>query len=218
MPTLVPVVEGDGEIDAVPLLLRRLLQRDERWDWSIGKARRIGGIGKLRKELASVLQRLTMAPGCDAILILMDLDDGCPVEVAAELAQSARALALRCPVAIVLAHREYEAWFLASLPTIAGHYDLPAGLVYEGVIEGRRNVKGWLSDQMPPGRIYKETVHQAGCTNLIDIDLAVANSRSFRRFVVAVEELLAAAGANQRGYVSPHPPAMDVGLWNVDLE
>lgn len=202
MPTLVPVVEGDGEMAAVPLLLRRILQRMERWDWSIGTARKIGGIGKLRKEFDNLLDRLARAPNCDAILILNDMDDGCPVTEALALAQRAHALMLPCPVALVLAHREYEAWFLASLPTIAGNYDLPANLVYQGAFEGRRDVKGWLSDQMPPGKIYKETIHQVKMTNSLDIDLALS-SRSFQRFYHAVEELVCTAGVAERGYATP---------------
>jgi len=47
------------------------------------------------------------------------LDDGCPAEEAAELAEQVRGLYLRSPVAIVFAHREYEAWFLASMEVIA---------------------------------------------------------------------------------------------------
>ncbi len=204
MPTLVPVVEGDGEMEAVPMLLRRMLERMERWDWSVGKARKIGGIGKLRKEFDNLLQRLATAPDCDAILILNDMDDGCPVTEALALAQRARTLMLPCPVALVLAHREYESWFLTSLPTIAGNYDLPANLVYQGEIEGRRDVKGWLSDQMPPGKIYKETIHQVRMTGLLDIDLALS-SRSFQRFYHAVEELVGTGGVAERGYATPAP-------------
>lgn len=202
-------------MEAVPLLLRRMLERIERWDWTIGKARKIGGIGKLRKEFDNLLQRLATAPDCDAILILSDLDDGCPKTEAIDLARRARALALPCPVAIVLAYREYEAWFLASLPTIAGNYDLPADLVYPGELEGRRNVKGWLSDQMPPGKIYKETIHQVKMTNALDIDLALS-SRSFQRFYHAVEELVCTAGVAERGYATPTPADDDRNQWDIE--
>ncbi len=203
MPTLVPIVEGDGEIDAVPVLLRNILARIERWEWQVGRPRRVGGLGKLRKDLPNLLQRLVADPPCDAILVLNDCDDGCPVEEARMLAQIARSVALPCPVAITLACREYEAWFLASLSTIAGNYNLPEGLVYPGDVEGRRDVKGWLSDQMPPGTIYKETFHQVRMTNLLDIEEALARSRSFQRLCHAVEELVQVAGTGQRGFVTP---------------
>jgi len=45
----------------------------------------------------------------------------------------------------------------ASLPTIAGHYGLPKDVVYEGDVERKRDVKGWLRTQMPQGRKYTPT-------------------------------------------------------------
>lgn len=205
MPTLIPVVEGDGEREAVPLLLRRILTHNEHWTWQVGQARVIGGIGTLTKRYDNVLQRLVLDSACDAILILNDLDDGCPMQEAQALARRAEQLQLPCPVAVVLAHREYEAWFLASLATIAGNYDLPADTRYPGGCEDLRGAKGWLSKQMPPGKIYKETIHQVKMTQLLDIDLARATSRSFRRLCRAVDELIAATGTDQRGVATPVP-------------
>lgn len=80
MPTLVPIVEGDGEIKAVPVLLRKILVRAERWDWQVSAARCIGGLGKLRREQPNLFQRLVADPHCDAILLLNDCDDGGPME------------------------------------------------------------------------------------------------------------------------------------------
>ncbi|GAB4205223.1 MAG: hypothetical protein OHK0022_31110 [Roseiflexaceae bacterium] len=203
MPTLVPIVEGHGEVEAVQVLLRAIFVRMELWDWQVAKPNRIGGLGKLRKELPNLLWRLVAAPPCDAILVLNDCDDGCPVEEARFLARIARSAAIPCPVAITLACREYEAWFLASLSTIAGNCNLPADLVYPGDVEGRRDVKGWLSDQMPQGVIYKETEHQVRMTSHLDIEQALARSRSFQRLCHAVDELVQAAGTGQRGFVTP---------------
>jgi hypothetical protein len=56
------------------------------------------------------------------------------------------------------------------------------------------NPKQWLTDRMPPGRAYKETADQPALSSHIDLDLAHANSRSFRRLCHAVEQLLEDAG------------------------
>ena len=83
-----------------------------------------------------------------------------------------RSLNLAPPVAIVFAYREYEAWFLATLSSIAGHYDLPSDVVYEGDVEAKRNVKGWLKAQMRQGIAYNPVIHQKKFTSLIDIEVA----------------------------------------------
>jgi hypothetical protein len=51
----------------------------------------------------------------DAILVLVDADDECPVEEARSLVDRARALDLGVPVAVVYAKCEYETWFISSL-------------------------------------------------------------------------------------------------------
>ncbi|MEW5957224.1 MAG: DUF4276 family protein [Chloroflexota bacterium] len=134
-------------------------------------------------------------------MILLDLDDGCPKEEACSLAEQARLLNQPHPVAIVLAYREYEAWFLASLETIAGNHYLPPDLRYEKDVEEKRGVKEWLTDQMPPGQIYKPTIHQAKLANLIDLEIASQRSRSFRRLCNAIRELVNAP--HPRAHVTP---------------
>ena len=124
----------------------------------------------------------------DVLLKKPTFSQGYPEPVEGEV----RKLHLRCPVAIVFAYREYEAWFLASMETIArdsGNSFRP-DLVYQGDVETRRGVKEWLTHQMPLRQIYKPTLHQAGFTTLIDIDLAKQRSRSFRRLCHAVEEIV----------------------------
>ena len=114
-----------------------------------------------------------------------------------------RSLNLAPPVAVVFAYREYEAWFLATLSSIAGHYDLPSDVVYEGDVEAKRNVKGWLKAQMRQGIGYNPVIHQKKFTSLIDLEVAYEQSRSFRRLYDAIVELLDAFDAGERGYVSP---------------
>lgn len=203
MPCIIPIVEGDGDVDAVPVLLRMILEHNEQWSWSVGRPKRAGNISTLRKHLSSFLQRAQLERDCGGILILLDLDDGCPQAEARELAAQARQMNLSTPVAIVLACREYEAWFLASLATIAGNYGLPPDLTYTNPVEERRGVKEWLTSKMPAGIIYKETLHQVRFTTMIDLGLAHQRSRSFRRLCHAVEELVQIANIAQRGYVTP---------------
>ena len=205
MPKIMTLVEGPGDIDAVPGLLYNILhQRHQWWDWQVAPPKQVRGLGALKKRLDRLMIYSEREVEGGGILILLDLDDGCPKTEALNLAQQIRSLNLSCPVAIVFACREYEAWFLASLSTIAKNTEiLPTDLKYEGNVEAIRGVKGWLTRQMPPGRAYKETTHQKVFTNLMDLDLAYQCSRSFQRLCNAIEELVKLSLNAQRGQVTP---------------
>ncbi len=200
MPKIVPIVEGDGDAKAVPVLIRRVLHdRLRLYDWEVTHPKKAHSLPTLRKKLANYLRYAAMEDEAQGVLILLDLDDGCPKEEAQRLAAEIRSQAARLPVAIVLAHREYEAWFLASIETIAPQYG--EDLTPPADVESVRDAKGWLSRRLFPGGRYKETAHQPSMTTEIDFDLAARRSRSFSRFLHAVELLTQHAG--QGGFVSP---------------
>lgn len=122
MKTIQPVVEGHGEVEALPVLLRRL--RDEASAWKVG----IGTpIRQPRNKLASepgALRAVEIArrqPTCDAILIVFDGDRDCPAELGPKVREWAAAAAGSLPCEVVLPHREYEAWFLAAIESLRTH-------------------------------------------------------------------------------------------------
>jgi len=203
MKAIIPLVEGQGDEKAVPTLIHKVLQELNVWQWYVGDPVRVSSLGKLRKELGYYLSIAVNKRNCAAILILLDSDDYCPFEEALKLASEIRVLNLAVPVAIVFAHREYEAWFLASLPSIVGHYGLPKDVVYPGDVEKKRDAKGWLKARMKRNEQYDPISHQKRFTSLIDLELAHSNSRSFRRLYHAIEQLLEAADKPERGYVTP---------------
>ena len=198
--SLTVLVEGDGDAQAVPGLVQRLLRDAGHADWHVVRTKKVQNLGWLRKRLGDQAEYLRLeAP--DAVLVLLDLDDGCPMGEASALAEAWRAHALPFPVAIVFAHREFEAWFLASLPSIAPHIaDLSDGLTYPDEPEARRGVKEWLTKQMPRGRTYNEPLHQKAYAKHLDARLAHDRCRSFRRLVSALHELAESAGT---GTVTP---------------
>jgi hypothetical protein len=195
MTTIIPVVEGPGDVAALPELLGRiLLERFNRTDVIVaqGKSRVVTANGrqKLESKLENFLQHAQNKPECDAILVLLDADDDCPVNLAQGILKRCEQLGLTSPVEIVCAHREYESWFLASLDTIKGQRGISDTAALSHDAEDVQNPKQWLTNQMPPGRAYKETTHQAPLTQHIDIGMAHNNSRSFRRLCHALELLL----------------------------
>ena len=206
MKQLIALVEGPGDLTAVPVLLRKLLQQANSYDWMPGIPTRVGELPALRKHLHRVAEalRIKMNAGkCHGVLVLLDLEDGCPRAEAWALAAEFAVFGLPYPVAIVFAHREYEEWLVASLPSIAPNTSTLAGdLVRDYPVESKRGVKEWLTSRMPRGTIYKETIDQEAFTRHLDITLA-QECRSFRRLLKAVGEITALSEATSRGVATP---------------
>ena len=178
-PGIVPIVEGPGDEEAVPVLLRRVLYEHMGASVDIKWPKKAKGRGALVKRLEDFLSHAQNTKGCKAILVLLDADKDCPKELGTELARRARAAGIRLPVTVVCAKREYENWFLASDEAFTEEAEEFGG------------AKAWLTNRMPPGLAYKETKDQAALSATMDIEGAFQASRSFRRLCSALEELVA---------------------------
>lgn len=191
--SIVAIVEGPGEVDAVPILLRRILWQEQHWNINISSpiinAHGIDNmtkIGGLERFLNLALRR----QDCHAILILIDADVNCAKDIAMSFANRAFQNNQHIPTAVVAAKYRYENWFLASCETLAGKCGLIKNLQIIEHPEEIPDPKRWLSNYMDPGRAYRETMHQASMTDLLDLEIVSERSRSFRRMMHAVEELL----------------------------
>jgi hypothetical protein len=206
------IVEGSGEKEAAPLLIRRFLHDHyQLFDCVIGETYNARGRYNLLKQggLESFLNLARGAPNCAGAIVLLDVERehrDCPPSLAYSLAQRTKKLNLRFPVVIVCAACEYESWFLLNLHTIAPKFLTP-NVKYEGDSERECGSKGWLTRNMPEGSAYNETAHQPRMTALIDIQHTLQQSRSFRRLGHALQQLLAAidTGENIITPVSPAP-------------
>ena len=210
MPHIVPVVEGPGDLLATPILLRKILyDQCNRFDIGVGRPKKANGKGNLTRDLERFLKYAALHPDCAGILVLIDSDNDCPVELAQDYCARARQTGLSVPIVVVCAVREYEAWLIASLDSIkdnprGGSPIISAEASYSGDVESMSDAKDWLGDQMPSGRAYRETTDQASLTNLIDISLAASNSRSFVRLCHAVDEMVAAIDSGT-AMITPFP-------------
>ena len=113
MTTVVAVVEGDGEVQALPILLRRL----DNWLASgtyvnvptpirVRKDRFLNREEEFRRHL------LLAASKCGEdgwILVLLDADDDCPAQLGPQIAARAQKYVPHRRISVVLANREYEA-------------------------------------------------------------------------------------------------------------
>jgi hypothetical protein len=106
------VVEGHGEVEAVPVLLRRIAA-DVAPDLYINVPRpyRVGRHalvrpGGLEDVVRTQGDRVASGGG---VLVLIDADDDCPAELAPQLLDRALAARRDRRIALVLVNREYEA-------------------------------------------------------------------------------------------------------------
>jgi hypothetical protein len=191
MPAIVPIIEGEGDRDAIPMLARRILHEIfNEFTWEIKSPKKAHSIPILRKKVESYLSYALFEEDCAGILIVLDLDDGCPEQEACNFAHAIRDLQPRVPVAVVFAHREFECWLLSDLESLAGRYDLPEDVTSPDNVESIRGAKEWISRQMPYGKMYKETIHQAAMSSFIRLDRVMERSRSFRRLVHSIEQII----------------------------
>jgi hypothetical protein len=197
--TVACIVEGHGEIRAVPILIQRLVGLVNPNLWAIipRPIRQPGGTllssGGLEKAVELAVCGLT-EPGL--VLIILDSEDICPKEVAPLLlARAERVAAGRRQVAVVLAHREFECWFIAAAKSLAGHSGLPPDLIAPPDPESIRGAKEWLRRNMAVGRTYSPAIDQPALTNRFDIEAARA-APSFDKLYREIERFCALVSSN----------------------
>ena len=190
-----PIVEGQGEVSAVPLLLRRLMDEAQAWGLAVGRPHRRHRTQLVKKDsLQRAVQIAALPDDCAAILILFDADDDCPKELAPDLEAWALEAAAGKPCAVVMANREYEAWFLASVEALRGRASLLPDATSHDKPEVPRDAKWELERRMPRSVSYSPTVDQVVLTAHFDLEQAYRHCRSFRKLVKAFGTLTSAAG------------------------
>lgn len=195
MVTIASIVEGKGEVEAVPILLRRIAEKVSPHVFvnalpPIRVSRnRIVKQEKLEDAVRLAARQIGNEQG--GILILLDSDDDCPKQLAEELLGRARAARADRHIRVVLAKREYEAWFLAAADSIAGRRAIDKSTTPPAKPESIRAAKAWLSGRMSANRAYSPTRDQPALTAVFDMD-AARSAPSFDKLWRDVTFLLAA--------------------------
>ena len=185
MTVIASIVEGDSEVAALPILLRRVgaWLSPEKDFIDIPTPIRVRRDRFLNREDEFRRMLLLAAAKCGEfgwILVLLDADDDCPAKLGVQVLERARSIVPHRRVSVVLANREYEAWFLASAESLHGR----RGFVFDSPknfdAELPRDAKGWLGERMASGT-YRQTTDQAAFSALMDLQQANERSRSFRK-------------------------------------
>ena len=177
MRRIVTIVEGHGEVAAVPILLRRIAGVvSPETVLEIPRPIRVPRNTVVRAdELERAIGLAAARAGTNGcILVLLDADDDCPAELAPRLLERAVEARPDRDIRVVLAKTEYEAWFLAAAASLAGRHGIDAAVTPPDDPEAIRDAKGWLSARMPAGQPYRETIHQESLSAVVDLGLARA--------------------------------------------
>lgn len=190
-----PIVEGHGEVAAVPVLLRRMVEEARAWETDIGKPIRRRRSQLVQKtDLQKTVRLALLQPGCDAILILFDGDRDCPAELGPMVHRWAEEVSAGVPCEVVMPHREYEAWFLAAIESLRGHRGIRADADPHPEPENPRGAKEHLENRMRSGASYIETTDQAAFSAKFSMAAAHDQCRSFRKLTRSFGALLRATG------------------------
>ena len=188
---IVTIVEGHGEVPAVPILLRRLLGE-------LNPAVVIEPARPIRRPRATLLKEGGLEDAVKlavlemgehgAILVLLDSEGVCPAESAPALLIRARNARPDKTISLVLAHQEFEAWFLAAASSLKGMCGLRQEIEDHSNPESIHGCKEWLETWMPFSSKYSETVDQPALSAVFDLSLA-RKAPSFDKFCREVEQI-----------------------------
>jgi hypothetical protein len=188
---ILPIVEGQSEVQSVPVLLRRLLDELGRSEIAVARPFRVKRYQVVRPgELERALrQGLRDRHGVQAILVLLDADDDEPRQIEAELLARCRA-ETSVPAAVVLAQRELEAWFLGCKDALRGTCGIRPDANAPADPEAIRGAKERLTRNMLNNRRYLEIDDQPTLAAAMDFDLAARRCPSFARLRTCLADLL----------------------------
>lgn len=188
---LVCVVEGRGEVEAIPCLCSRIRDYLNAWEWIVDPQpvrqprsllvdERVPSPNRPpRTEGFSRAVELAIRRPATAVLVICDSDDDCP----ASWGPAARQLvSTKTAGGAVMAVREYEVWLLTSL--------LKADNWEGRKLEEIRDAKGRL------GKVagaYTPSVHQRKLTQNIDLDVVWAHSESFDTLIRTLARIFGVA-------------------------
>ncbi len=217
---LVLLVEGQGDVEAAPVLLKRLLGEYHAFDivfpdpapFRVGEYGRISrnDFGEWRRFLEAAAKRRDLG-GC---LLLLDGDSPlkvegqafCAARAARRLAEEARKVGAGAvfSVAIVFACMEFESWLIAGAQSLAGKSFLDGRKGLPDMTEqipadpetAPRDAKGWFRARIKSG--YSPTRDQKELTELVDLGvIRQVGMRSFQRLESALGQLVAAIRSGQ---------------------
>ena len=157
------------------------------------KRNRVVKNGELERAVQQAVRDRENA-GC--IMVLLDADEDCPAQLGPSLLQRCRR-ATGLPVSVVLANKEFEAWFLGAKESLRGIRGIRADSTPPYDPERISGAKELLSRNMERRR-YLAVDDQAAFADKMDLSVAEQSCPSFGKLVRDVADLVSALGTDTR--------------------
>jgi hypothetical protein len=176
-PVIATIVEGHGDVSAVPHLLRMLHpQVDVPRPVRFPKSQLVHQATLERAVRYALANIPPNHPGL--ILLVIDADKDCPATLGTQLLRQMQPAASGVDCYVVIAKREFECWILGGVAGFGEDNPEAAGMAKEKI----RAMNGGL---------YKESIDQVKFTSRIDPDRLAERSPSFRRLKRRLEAFIA---------------------------
>ncbi len=179
------IVEGAGDQEALPVLLRTYLNTRNCGHVRLARPINTKGRGNLIKagSLERFVRLAASEPGASGVLVLCDSDGDVPASLLKSLVERCSGTGVAVRVAVGIAVREFENWIVASSETVANV---------------TLNLQDWegsgavavIRDWRAP-RKYVKPLHQAGLTAKIDPQLARERCPALDHLLREFDELIA---------------------------
>lgn len=185
--TIASIVEGHGEVQALPLLLRRIAADLFGVHVDVPPPHRVKRNQMTTGDMLSRAARLQVSrvTGRGGVLVVADADKDCAVDLAEQIRSSARPVNVEIAIAVC----EFESWFLAGVESLRRHRAVTGNASFPGDPETRRGAKEALGALMTEA--YRETLHQPAFAAMVDLRQA-RRVRSFDHLVSCVGRLVGA--------------------------
>jgi len=182
LPHLGLVVEGRGEIQAVPALLRKRLEEKGDYRDIVGKPVPCNGrFNALRpRGIEGYVAVAAARPGCRGVLVVLDGEGDAVCELGPELAKRASQHSAGKEVVTCLADAKYEDWLVSSAESL----ELP-NLAYRPEADAVKV----LREALHPIK-YVKPIWQPKLTYRMSLDLAASRNQSLARFLRKFDALV----------------------------
>jgi Domain of unknown function (DUF4276) len=184
-----PIVEGHGDIKAMPVLLRRICYELECCVGAmIAPPIRMHRSQMLKEECLRRSVRIACTyPGCNLVMIFLDEDDDCAKDISDLLRPwiENEALCVQCEIVVI--PREFETWFVMAINSLRGKRNISDDATATTDLYRRRDPKAIITGWMNGSNAYHETADQVALTTAMDLSVVRENCASFRRLIAKIE-------------------------------
>jgi len=188
---ILAIVEGQSEVESVPILLRRIRNQMQAFSIQIArpfriKRNKVVQEGQLER---AIVQGVSDRDNVGAVLVLLDADDDCPAILGPQLMERGKQVT-QLPIAVVLAKMEMEGWFLGGKESLRGVCGIRSDAIAPLNPENIRGAKERISNNMVNKRRYLEVDDQPVLAAKFDFDLTKSRCPSFEKFLREVQNLI----------------------------